>query len=152
MFKLVFMGRVQLFSVQWRKEIRKSDDSDFGWLLVKRLNETKEEERLRLTEARLLEERRANQAAPRGRGRGGHGPRGRGGQSASMGLAQASGTGDNVICSWCQVRGHKITKCRVLDKDYNEGRAMYDSNLQRYIRLDAQMFANPPPATQGRGN
>ena len=142
-----------IFSVQWRKDIRKADDSEFGRLFVKRLNETKEEERQRLTEQRLQEERRNNQAR-RGRGNAaGPSSRGRGGrQGARPEAGTASGTGDNVICSWCQVRGHKIAKCRVLDKDYNEGRALYDSNIQRYVRLDSQLFTNPPPAARRGDN
>ena len=138
-----------IFSVQWRKDIRKQDDSEFGRLFLKRLNETKEEERQRLIEQKLAEERRNNQPR-RGRGAGVAGSGRRGGQSAGPSGAQASGTGDNVICSWCQVRGHKIAKCRVLEKDYDEGRALYDSNIHRYVRLDSQLFANPPPAAAAR--
>ena len=145
-----------IFSVQWRKDIRKQDDSEFGRLFLKRLNETKEEERQRLIEQKLAEERRVNNQGRRGcvaevAGSGRCG--GRGGQSAGpsgASGAQASGTGDNVICSWCQVRGHKIAKCRVLEKDYDEGRALYDSNIHRYVRLDSQLFANPPPAAAAR--
>ena len=112
---------------------------------MKRLNETKEEERQRLIEQKLAEERRSNQQTRRGgRGAGVSGP-GRRGQSAAPAAAQGSGTGDNVICSWCQVRGHKIAKCRVLEKDYAEGRCLYDSNIHRYVRLDSQLFNNPPP-------
>ena len=144
-----------IFPVQWRKDIRKSDDSEFGRLFVKRLNETKEEEKQRLTEQRLQEERRVNQAR-RGRGNGAAGSSGRsrGGRQGAGPAAgpAASANTENIICSWCQVRGHKIAKCRVLDKDYNEGRALYDSNLHRYVRLDSQLFANPPPATQRGGN
>ena len=144
-----------IFLDQWRKDIRKSDDSEFGRLFVKRLNESKEEEKQRLIEQRLFEERRAAQQFRRGRG--GHGPAGRGGQSAAATrgpAASGSGGGNtsNLICSWCQSLGHKIAKCRILSKDFDEGRAMYDSNLQRYIRLDHSQFVNnPPPATQARG-
>ena len=145
-----------IFSVQWRKDIRKQDDSEFGRLFLKRLNETKEEERQRLIEQKLAEERRVSQQSRRGRGgnvsAGSSRRGGRGGQSSGPAAAQASGTGDNVICSWCQVRGHKIAKCRVLEKDYAEGRCLYDSNIHRYIRLDSQMFANPPPAARRGDN
>ena len=96
--------------MQWRKDIRKSDDSEFGRLFVKRLNETKEEERQRIVESRLQEERRVAQTSRRG-GRGGNGPpgpAGRGGRgSQSAGASSrpggSNGGGDNVICSWCQV-------------------------------------------------
>ena len=70
-----------------------------------RLGESKDEERKRLLELRLLEERAA--ASNRGgRGNGGRG-RGRGG---GQGGAQAPNNGGqehnpNIICSWCQTAG-----------------------------------------------
>ena len=118
---------------------------------MKRLNETKEEERQRIVESKLAEERRGAAAK---RGRVPHGPAGRGGRGGarSNSSARPTGTGDaNLICAWCQVMGHKIGKCRTLEKDYAEGRAIYDSNILRYVRIDHQLFTNPPPSAQTRG-
>ena len=92
-----------IFSAKFREDIRDADNSEHGWKYVMRLGESKDEERKRLLELRLLEERAAS---ARGRGNGGRG-RGRGG---GQGPAQAANNGGqennpNIICSWCQTAG-----------------------------------------------
>ena len=83
---------------KFREDIRDADGSELGWGYVQRIGETKEQERKRLVEQRLLEERR--QAQQYRRGGGGRG-RGRGG---GQGAAQGNGN-QNLICAWCQTAG-----------------------------------------------
>ena len=88
-----------IFSVKYRQNTRQADDSPFGWDFIKRLQETKEAEKLRLLEAKLAEERQARQ--DQNPGRGGHGGR-RGNRGRQGTNAQRTNSGADVICAWCQ--------------------------------------------------
>ena len=88
-----------IISVKYRQNTRQADDSPFGWDTIKRLQETKEAEKLRLLEAKLAEERQARQ--DQNAARGGHGGR-RGNRSRQGTNAAGANTGANVICAWCQ--------------------------------------------------
>ena len=94
----MFLPCFELILEKFREEIRDADGSDLGWGYVRRLAETKEQERKRLVEERLLEERRRNQQQRRGGGRG----RGRGG---GQGAFHGAGNGNQLICAWCQTAG-----------------------------------------------
>ena len=101
---MLFKSATCVFSAKFREDIRKADSSEHGWRYVMRLGESKDEERERLLELRLLEER-ANNNNRGGRANGGRG-RGRGG---GQGQAAAGNNGQennpNIICSWCQIAG-----------------------------------------------
>ena len=86
---------------KFREDIRDADGSDLGWQYVKRLGETKEQERKRLIEQRLIEERRIAQQNRRGGGGGGRGN----GRNRGGGQGAFQGGNQNLICAWCQTAG-----------------------------------------------
>ena len=101
----VYTWHTCVFSAKFREDIRDADNSEHGWRFVTRLGESKDEERKRLLELRLLEERNLANSR-RGRG-GGNGGRGRGGGQGQAAPRNAGGQNDdaNIICSWCQTAG-----------------------------------------------
>lgn len=121
---------------KYQEQIKIADASYYGWETVDRLGESTSGKEIRSVEAKIQEERRlkrrygqnpTNQAEPNNQPSQAH-PR------QAQPAYQASNRSFGP-CAWCSGAGHGYKSCRLFKEDVEAGRAIYDSQQRKWIRV-----------------
>lgn len=112
---------------KYQRDIQLADKSAVGWELVERLGQGPEDRDVRALERKILEERRINKKRKQDEHQG---------EDIQSPKSQAPGSKLFGPCVWCSGAGHGYKYCRIWKSDVSAGRAIFDSNARKWIRVN----------------